>query len=62
MSNAMPLVTSAVAVIVKVKSTYAADTPTIAVPAVVNPVRLLTVPLSKTVPIGLVLICVPVWS
>jgi hypothetical protein len=59
MSNEMPLVTSAVAVIVKVKSTYEAEMPTAAVPAVVKPVMLLTVPLSKTVPIACVLIAEP---
>jgi hypothetical protein len=46
MSNEMPLLTFAVAVIVKVKSTYEAEMPTAAVPAVVKPVMLLMAALS----------------
>jgi hypothetical protein len=52
MSKEIPLVTFAVAVNLNDKSTYAAEMPTAAVPAVVNPVMLLAVPLSNTVPIA----------
>ena len=62
MSTLIPLVTACVVTRLNFKSTYAAEIPTAAVPAVVKPVMLLIAALSYTVPIGCVLMADPAWS